>query len=624
MSKAVWLHLSDWHQRGRELDRKAVRDALLEDLEKRESIDKRLAEIDFIVFSGDLAFNGAAEEYTAAAEELLTPVLKVTRVPKNRLFIVPGNHDLERRTQRLLGSWLKLFETSAAVNEALMDARERAVLLQPFESYAQFVRGFWGVDAMLEPAYSFLAPFEVRGVRFAILGMSSAWMCGQHVENGRVADYGHLILGEPQYHDAVRLPTFKEANVRVGVLHHPFSWLSEVISRREVEQSLAQACHFLLRGHEHEARVTIPSGPEGNCAILSAGAAYDRRDYPNGYNFVHLDLAAGRGTVFLRRYDRLGGFHMDVVTSGDITPGFHRFVLPKDLGKEVIASVRVPAAARRRDAEPALIVELVTDHRSPDILAALELYDNRIPEGERFEAMDIMRWLRDRQAENYFFVAKHRSHVCGVALVHVRPSWPLAFIAYLVAEKKRTVDDRAVSSYLMEEVAKLFSVAGECARCEAILLEVDDPRQAATERERQLRIARIRLFCVLAEREKFNLRALDFDYRQPLLRVPAAGENGQEIPMVLMVAERQRPDGGGSHPRQRVEGFLDFIYRWLYPAGFSEIDAQNEAYSRYLDELYSAQVASLADCVPTLGLAQIRARSRAVISRPALPKRSME
>src|SRR5579864_7156030 len=114
MTKAVWLHLSDWHQQGRELDRRAVRDALLEDLEKRESIDERLAEIDFIVFSGDLAFNGAAEEYTAVAEELLRPVLEVTRVPKNRLFIVPGNHDLERRTQRLLGSWLKLFETSAA------------------------------------------------------------------------------------------------------------------------------------------------------------------------------------------------------------------------------------------------------------------------------------------------------------------------------------------------------------------------------------------------------------------------------------------------------------------------------------------------------------------------------
>jgi predicted phosphodiesterase len=357
MSKAVWLHLSDWHQRGREFDRKAVRDALLDDLEKRAAIDERLAEIDFIVFSGDLAFSGAVEEYKTVAEELLTPVLQVTHVPKSRLFMVPGNHDLDRQSLQLLGRWLEIFKTSAAVNEALINPRKRSVLLQPLEAYAQFVRGFWGAEAVPEPAYSFLAPFDVRGVRFALLGMSSSWMCGQHLENGEVADYGYLILGEPQYYDAVRQLAFKSADIRLGVLHHPFSWLSEVVSRREVEQTLTQSCHFLLRGHEHESRVTIPTGPEGNCAILSAGAAYDRREYPNGYNFVHLDFDAGQGTVFLRRYDRLRGFHKDTVTTGDATAGFHRFILPKDLGRTAAPAVQVPAvpaAEQRREPERAL------------------------------------------------------------------------------------------------------------------------------------------------------------------------------------------------------------------------------------------------------------------------------
>jgi predicted phosphodiesterase len=611
MSEAVWLHLSDWHQRGRDFDRKAVRDALLEDLEKRASIDERLAEIDFIVFSGDLAFSGAVEEYKTVSEELLTPVLQVTRVPKSRLFMVPGNHDLERQILKLLGHWQEIFNTSAAVNEALENPRKRAVLLQPLESYSQFVRTFWGAEAVPEPAYSFLTPFEVRGVRFAVVGMSSAWMCGQHEEKGEVADYGHLILGEPQYYEAVRQPAFKDADVRLGVLHHPCSWLSEVVSRREVEQTLTQACHFLLRGHEHESRVTIPTGPEGNCAILSAGALYDRREYPNGYNFVHLDLDRGKGTVFLRRYDRLRGFHKDTVTSGDATPGFHRFVLPKELGRPAAPAVPVPTVpASEPHGEPrALAVELVRDHRSPDILSALELYEQRIPDGERFEATDIVRWLRDRPEEQYFFVAKHRGQVCGFTLLHVRAQRTLAFIGYHVAAKKRRMAaaERTISSCLTEEVAKLFSPAGSLADCEAILLEVDDPRRAATEEERQLRLARIRLFRILATQEKFILRALDFDYRHPLLRVPAEGERGQEIPMLLMVGLRPSAGGDGALPRQHVQGFFDFIYKRLYPAGFSEIVAENQAYGRYLDELYTAQVARLPDPVPTLNLDQIRA-----------------
>jgi hypothetical protein len=271
-----------------------------------------------------------------------------------------------------------------------------------------------------------------------------------------------------------------------------------------------------------------------------------------------------------------------------------------------------------------LIVEVVTDYRSPDILAALELYDRQTPGGERFEVLDIMRWLRDRQAENYFFVAKQRSHVCGVALVRARPSWSLASITYLLAEKTGTADHRMVSSYLMEEVAKRFSLAGEFARCETVLVEVDDPRHAATERELQLRMARIRLFGILAEREKFSLRALDFDYRPPLLCHPVVHEQGPGNPMLLMVVERQPAGEGGGLPRQRVEGFLDFIYSWFYPAGFSEIAARNDSYSRYLYKLYTAQIAGLADRVPTLGLAQIRARSRAVTSRSALPDSSMQ
>jgi predicted phosphodiesterase len=603
--KFVWLHLSDWHQKGRDFDRRAVRDALLDDLKNRASIDERLAEIDFIVFSGDLAFSGASEEYESAAKELLSPVLEATNVPKNRLFIVPGNHDLERTNLRLLGSWLQLFKTSAEVNAALLNLSDRAVLLHPLKAYTEFVRGFWGPEAVPEPAYSFVAPFEIRGVRFAVLGMNSAWMCGQHIEKDEVADYGYLILGEPQYYDGIRETTFRDADVRLGVLHHPFSWLGEVVSRRAVEQVLSQACHFLLRGHEHESRLTISTGPEGNCAILSAGATYDRREYPNGYNFVHLDLDAGRGVAFLRRYDRLRGFHNDTVTTGDGTPGFHRFVLPKGLGRSAAPAAPVPVA--RREPEPALAVERIRDRCSPDIFPALGLYNERIPESERVEPEDFMRWLGDY---DYLFVAKRQNHVCGFTQLHTGPQRTLAFIAYLVAEKmkRKAVDDGTISSDLMKEVAKLFSPTGELAHCEAILLEVDDPRKATNEKELQQRVARIRLFCMLARRENFCLRALDFDYRQPLLHVPAAGERGQEVPMLLMVALRLPVSGDGSLSGQRVRGLLEFVYQWLYPSEFSEIEAENEAYGRYLATLYIDQIASLPDSVPTLGPAQIRAR----------------
>jgi hypothetical protein len=68
MSGLTWLHLSDWHQKGADFDRRVVRDALLDDLRQQEMIDASLSQVDFVVLSGDVACQGKAEEYKAARE----------------------------------------------------------------------------------------------------------------------------------------------------------------------------------------------------------------------------------------------------------------------------------------------------------------------------------------------------------------------------------------------------------------------------------------------------------------------------------------------------------------------------------------------------------------------------
>lgn len=69
MTTISWIHLSDWHQRGQEFDRKIVRDALLKDIEKRHKVSSELANIDFVVFSGDITYGGKREEYRIAINE---------------------------------------------------------------------------------------------------------------------------------------------------------------------------------------------------------------------------------------------------------------------------------------------------------------------------------------------------------------------------------------------------------------------------------------------------------------------------------------------------------------------------------------------------------------------------
>jgi hypothetical protein len=74
MGALNWVHLSDWHQRGVDFDRDAVRDALIHDLRERKRISEDLGRIDFVVFSGDLVFPGKPEEYRVAHREFIEPV----------------------------------------------------------------------------------------------------------------------------------------------------------------------------------------------------------------------------------------------------------------------------------------------------------------------------------------------------------------------------------------------------------------------------------------------------------------------------------------------------------------------------------------------------------------------
>lgn len=88
------LHVSDFHYSARKLrDQKMVVDALLADI-KTQCVGRRRPDI--ILFSGDLTNGPPVDTHDAAYDLLLDPILKLTNTTNERLFIVPGNHDVEQ------------------------------------------------------------------------------------------------------------------------------------------------------------------------------------------------------------------------------------------------------------------------------------------------------------------------------------------------------------------------------------------------------------------------------------------------------------------------------------------------------------------------------------------------
>jgi hypothetical protein len=253
------------------------------------------------------------------------------------MLLIPGNHDLDRSRHQWGPTFSTIFKDPRTVADAFEDPEVRRHLLFPMQAYSQFVTKYLGNLAPLEPAYSFRHPLApIRNHKVAIFGLNSAWMCGQTLDalTGDFNDYGRLVLGEHQLHGLLEAMKREqpEPEIVIAVMHHPFWWLSEVETRSRTEDALLRNCHFILRGHEHKSGVSVPTGTAGNCAVISAGAAYDRREYPNGYSFVRLDLREGRGHVYIRRYyDELGAFSRDIVAAPD--EEMVTFTLPKKLSK---------------------------------------------------------------------------------------------------------------------------------------------------------------------------------------------------------------------------------------------------------------------------------------------------
>jgi predicted phosphodiesterase len=384
MSTISWLHLSDWHQKGPDFDRQVVRDKLIMDIKNRHEIDRELKQVDFVVFSGDAAFAGQAAEFESAKLNLFDPVLQALELQAEKLFFVPGNHDLDRHTiaEMLPSALQEPLRTDAEVQHWLTDDRRRMRVLEPFESYHTFVSGYTGQEA---PAFASTKTMDLAGHSVAVLGLNSAWLCSRSKDGRRmVNDYGHLAVGEPQIHEA--LDQIGDYDLRIIVIHHPFDWLAE-FDRNRVEERLKHDADFILFGHQHVPKLEVIRGTSGECVIVPAGAAYDRRvpsesRYTNAYNFVRLDPGVRRGVAYLRRWnDRSTRWTEDTDTYAG---GCYEFELPDRLGATEAASGQVRRSIKGVERAESSRIEAAERRYRELLLESCDIIDlANLPEQDR-------------------------------------------------------------------------------------------------------------------------------------------------------------------------------------------------------------------------------------------------
>jgi predicted phosphodiesterase len=319
MTTLSWLHLSDLHLRGTEtsVDIGHFHD-MLTDIQKE--IKKEKLSLDAVFFTGDVAFSGQVEQYNRAAgwfDEILEACGLAGR--RDRFFVVPGNHDVNRQEVNRAGYTRsfhaelakRLLDTESydeinkwlSPNLAPQEKADRELAFAKLQNFTRFITDFF-TDP--QPKFDhekcyWVRPIEKDGRTIVILGLNSAWLSFRNDEQGQ------LLLGEMQVRDALddARQKWPDACLHIALVHHPLYWLAEKDIHR-VQQHLPVGCDILLRGHLHCPSFSVQSTPDAHLREFAAGASLQANYH--AYNLVRLNLDKGSGTAIVRlQHPDIGG-----------------------------------------------------------------------------------------------------------------------------------------------------------------------------------------------------------------------------------------------------------------------------------------------------------------------------
>ena len=260
-----------------------------------------LVPFDLAVFTGDLGDWGHPTDYPQAIA-FLKKTCTTLGIPPERLFIVPGNHDVDRTLQH--DAWASLrrdISTDPAMCSQWLAGGERGAWSGDArrDQIQERQRAFWSAVTIglgrpeLHPSQS---PHGRLGYRQAVtlpgleqpihvIGLDTAWLAGDEQDVGKLWLTEHQLSLLTTMGSGAPLPGF-----RIALMHHRFADLADGSTARTW---LADRVDLLLHGHQHDPTTDVLVGPDQQLLVLATGCLYDgdqQHHYPNACQVIDLEL----------------------------------------------------------------------------------------------------------------------------------------------------------------------------------------------------------------------------------------------------------------------------------------------------------------------------------------------
>lgn len=263
----TWLHVSDLHfghgDAHQRFDQVGVTNAIIE---HAKGMASQIGEPDLILVTGDVAFSAQSTEYAQAKAWLQKLRQSVGGTP--RVFVIPGNHDVNRKTaEKIAPAALhrELRKDHKKLNELLLDSDQMQVIWSKFSEFTDFCKEFE------QPGLTAGAPFfaqEIQspvGGKLIVVGLNTSLLCFDNADSPE-----NLALGRGQLLQAIESQP-NDALLLV-LQHHPADWLCD---GDQLATVLGQHAHIQFSGHVHKQRGILQMPLFGGASLqLVAGAGH--------------------------------------------------------------------------------------------------------------------------------------------------------------------------------------------------------------------------------------------------------------------------------------------------------------------------------------------------------------
>lgn len=184
MSVFKWLHLSDFHF-GKKPDftyqQPLLASKIIDHVVK---YSEENGQPDAIFITGDIANSGEIDEYSLFNDIVLVPLMGFLGEDFcEKIFLVPGNHDVQRNKNRKFGRDEYLGLEDGNFEPSNISLGDRKILVERFSNFvnhslATFTKDIVSVDG------SYYQRISVNGGDVSVIGINTSWLCRDEQDRG--------------------------------------------------------------------------------------------------------------------------------------------------------------------------------------------------------------------------------------------------------------------------------------------------------------------------------------------------------------------------------------------------------------------------------------------------------